>query len=563
VRAPKPRFLKGAVRPPDNDSAFLLDVHRRGVPQAETMRRFRDEDEVDLVVVGAGAGGSVLAQRLARRGWRIVVLEAGPFWDPDRDWVSDEAGAHGLYWTEKRIIGGEDPVELGENNSGIGVGGSMNHFAGYTPRFHPSDFETFTRDGVGHDWPISYRDLKPHYERLELELPVAGQDWPWGDPHTYPHAPHPVSGAAARAMYGAKQAGIAMRVGPVAIVNGTFGNRPHCIYRGFCLQGCKVNAKASPLITHIPDALAHGVEVRADCMASHVEVDASGRATGVRYLRDGRERVQRAAAVAVAGYSIETPRLLLRSTSAAYPNGLGNHSDALGRYVMVQGAPQVAGRFPETMRMYKAPPPEVSSEQFYETDLSRGFARGFSIQTVAPLPIGWAEHVLADGHWGTALREYMRDYNHWTVFGALSELLPDADNRVTLASGERDSHGLEVARLDYTQTGNDRANIAFAKQTITELLQDAGAQDILTIDRYAHLIGGARMGSDPDDSVCDSDHRIWGVPNVFIADGSAMPTQGAANPALTIMAESSRIAEVLASKRLRRHRADARTPARA
>jgi choline dehydrogenase-like flavoprotein len=555
------RFLKGAVRPPDNDSAFLLDVHRRGVPQRDTMRRFADEDEVDLVIVGAGAGGSVLAQRLARRGWRIAVLEAGPFWDPDEDWVSDEAGAHELYWTEKRIVGGEDPVELGKNNSGRGVGGSMVHYAGYAPRFHPSDFETFTRDGVGADWPISYRDLKPHYERLELELPVAGQDWPWGDPHSYPHAPHPVSGMAERAMYGAKGAGIDMRVGPVAIVNGTFGNRPHCIYRGFCLQGCKVNAKASPLVTHLPDALAHGVEVRDNCMVSHVVIDeAAGAATGVRYLRDGTERFQRAAAVAVAGYSIETPRLLLRSTSAAHPRGLGNHSDQLGRYVMVQGASQVAGRFPETLRMYKAPPPEVSSEQFYETDQRRDFARGFSIQTVAPLPIGWAEHVLADGHWGTALREYMRDYNHWTVFGSLCELLPHPENRVTLAA-ERDRHGLEIARLDYTQTDNDRANIAFAKKTITELLQDAGAQDILTIDRYAHLIGGARMGFTPDDSVCDSDHRIWGVPNVFVTDGSALPTQGAANPALTIMAESSRVAAVLADKRLARHRSDARVTA--
>jgi hypothetical protein len=223
---------------------------------------------------------------------------------------------------------------------------------------------------------------------------------------------------------------------------------------------------------------------------------------------------------------------------------------------MVQGAPQVAGRFPETLRMYKGPPPEVSSEQFYETDPARGFARGFSIQTVAPLPIGWAEHVLADGHWGTALREYMRDYNHWTVFGALSELLPHSDNRVTLA-GERDRHGLEIARLDYTQSENDRANIAFAKETITTLLRDAGAQDILTIDRYAHLIGGARMGADAGESVCDADHRVWGVPNVFITDGSALPTQGAANPALTIMAESSRIAEVLAAKRVAHRRTDA------
>ena len=143
----------------------------------------------------------------------------------------------------------------------------------------------------------------------------------------------------------------------------------------------------------------------------------------------------------------------------------------------------------------------------------------------------------------------MRDYNHWTVFGALSELLPHPDNRVTLAD-ERDAHGLEVARLDYTQSDNDRANIAFAKETITTMLRDAGAQDILTIDRYAHLIGGARMGAHPGDSVCDSDHRIWGVPNVFVTDGSALPTQGAASPAVTIMAESSRVAAVLADKRV-------------
>ncbi len=139
----------------------------------------------------------------------------------------------------------------------------MVHYAGYTPRFHPSDFETRSRDSVGADWPISYWDLKKHYELVERELPVAGQDWPWGDPHSYPFSPHPIGGAAAKLWQGAEQLGIEMRVGPVGIVNGTFGNRPHCIYRGYCLQGCKVNAKASPYVTHLPDALAHGVEVRA------------------------------------------------------------------------------------------------------------------------------------------------------------------------------------------------------------------------------------------------------------------------------------------------------------
>ncbi len=543
------RFARGALRPPENDSAWLLDVHRRGIPGRDTMRSFEDEDEVDLVVVGAGAGGSTLAQRLARRGWRIAILESGPFWDPDEDWVSDEAGQHHIYWTAPRVIGGGDPIELGKNNSGHGVGGSMIHYAGYAPRFHPSDFETYTRDGVGKDWPISYADLRPHYERVELELPVAGQDWPWGDPHSYPHAPHPISGAAGQAWEGARKAGIEMRVGPVAITNGAFGNRPHCIYRGFCLQACKVNAKGSPFVTHLPDAIEHGVEVRANAHVVRVEIDESGRCTGVTYMRDGRERFQRAAAVAVAGYSIESPRLLLNSTSARFPHGLANSHDQVGRYAMVQGAPQVAGRFPERVHQYKAPPPEICSEQFYETDESRGFARGMSIQTVGPLPIGWAEHVLADGHWGHALREYMRDYNHWSTLGLLCELLPRAENRVTLAD-EKDSHGVRVARFDYTHTENDEKNIAWGKKRLEEIWEAAGAQDTLAIDRHAHLVGGCRMGTDPEHSVIDADHRAWEVPNLFVCDGSVMPTQGSANPALTIMALASRLAERLGEKRV-------------
>jgi len=556
--------LKGAVRPPGNDSAFLLHPHRRDVPGRERMARHPLDDPVDLLVVGCGAGGATLAQRLARRGWKVVVLEAGPFWDPDEDWVSDEAGSHKLYWTEPRVIGGEDPVELGKNNSGRGVGGSMVHYAGYAPRFHPSDFEVRTRDGVGADWPISYADVKPHYEALERELPVAGEAWPWGDPHRYPHAPHPVTGGALAAWEGARRCGIEVRVGPVAIANGSFGHRPHCIYRGFCLQGCKVGAKASPLVTHVPDALAHGAEIRDGAMAVRVEVDEGGRCSGVTYVQDGRERFQAADAVAVAGYSIETPRLLLHSASARFPHGLGNEHDLVGRGIMVQGAPQVAGRFPDELRMYKAPPPEISSEQFYETDLARGFARGFAIQTVGPLPIGWAEHVLADGHWGQALREYMRDYNHWYALGVLCELLPRADNRVTLAD-ETDRNGMPVARLDYTQCENDRANIAYAKRTLHAIMDAAGAQDVLTIDRYAHLVGGCPMGASPSDGVLDADQRVWALPNLFVADGSVMPTQGSANPALTIMALASRLAERLDAKRTarprRRARERERTPA--
>ena len=530
-----------------NASAWLLpnDGTRTTHRLRDDMRRFDDNDEVDLAIVGCGAGGATLLQRMARAGWKVVGFDAGPFWDPDRDWVSDELGSHHLYWTEPRVLAGSDPVPLGSNNSGRGVGGSMVHYAGYTPRFHPSDFATYTRDGVGADWPISYADLRGYYEAIEGELPVAGEDWPWGDPHSYPHSPHPMGANGMALQKGCLELGIPVRVGPVAIANGRFGNRPHCIYRGFCLQGCKVNAKASPLITHVPDALAHGAEVRADCMVSRIVVDDdTGLATGVVYWRDGVERFQKARMVAVAGYSIETPRLLLLSATKRWPEGLGNDSDNVGRYLMVQGAPQTAGRFDEEIRMYKAPPPEAMTEDFYETDPSAPYQRGFTIQTVAPLPITWAEHVTAQGHWGAALREYMRDYVHWATLGALCEFLPLPDNRVTLAE-EKDRLGLPVAKFSYSQCDNDKAQVKAATKVMEEILTAAGAGETITIDRYAHLVGGCRMSKTPDAGVVNRDQQVWSIPNLYITDGSVLPTQGAVNPALTIMALAARVADRL------------------
>ena len=534
-----------------NESAWLLpnDGSRTNHRLRADMRRFADTDEVDLVVVGCGAGGSTMLQRLARAGWRVVGLDAGPFWDPDADWVSDEAGSHHLYWTDPRVIAGDDPVPLGSNNSGRGVGGSMVHYAGYAPRFHPSDFATYSRDGVGADWPMTYQDLRPYYAAIEEELPVAGERWPWGDPHSYPHRPHPVGGNGEIFLRGAKALGIDARVGPVAIANGRFGNRPHCIYRGFCLQGCKVNAKASPLITHIPDALAQGAEVRADAMVTSVEVDErTGVATGVHYVKGGVPRFQRARMVAIAGYSIETPRLLLNSASRRFPDGLCNEFDQVGRYLMVQGAPQTAGRFDAEVRMYKSPPPEVSSEEFYETDSAKDYKRGFSIQTVSPLPITWAEHVAAQGHWGRSLREYMSDYVHWCCLGALCEFLPLPGNRVTLAQ-EKDRYGLPVAHFSYSQCDNDRSLVKAAQSVMEDLLHAAGADEVITINRYAHLVGGARMAADERHGVVNADCRSFAVPNLYITDGSALPTQGSANPALTIMAVAARTAARLITGR--------------
>jgi len=199
------------------------------------------------------------------------------------------------------------------------------------------------------------------------------------------------------------------------------------------------------------------------------------------------------------------------------------------------------------VRMYKAPPPEVSTEEFYETDPARACKRGFSVQTVSPLPITWAEHVAAQGHWGRALREYTSDYVHWSCLGALCEFLPLPQNRVTLAD-EKDSYGLPVARFSYSQCDNDRA-LARAAQTVMEhILKAAGADEVITIQRYAHLVGGARMAASERDGVVDRHGRSFAVSNLYIADGSVLPTQGSANPALTIMALAARAADHLIAR---------------
>jgi choline dehydrogenase-like flavoprotein len=159
--------------------------------------------------------------------------------------------------------------------------------------------------------------------------------------------------------------------------------------------------------------------------------------------------------------------------------------------------------------------------------------------------------VVAEGHWGQALREYMRDYNHWTVLGALSELMPLPENRVTLAS-QRDQYGMPIACFQHSMCENDRKNLAYATKVMEEIWEGADAQDVLKIERYAHLVGGCRMGFSARDSVVDSSHRAWEVPNLLVADGSVFPTEGSANPALVIMALSDRLAVLLADKRVER-----------
>jgi choline dehydrogenase-like flavoprotein len=528
-------------------------VHKLGPLQKIRlpMRRFEGSDEVDYAIVGCGAAGGVLLQRLARAGFRAVALEAGPFWDTERDWVSDESGSHQLYWEDPRVTGGKNPLALGANNCGRGVGGGSVHWAAFTPRLHPSDFEIYTRDGVGVDWPISYEILRPYYEQLELEMPVAGPAYyPWGHPHGYAYGPHPMGGVGNALIKGCSALNIPVSIGgPVAILSGSHGDRPHCIYRGFCIQGCKVGAKASTLITHVPNALESGAEIRDRSMVSRIELGKNGRVTGVHYFDDnGASHFQRAKAVIIASYSIETPRLLLNSACAEFEKGLANSSGTVGRYLMAQAGNVVLGRFDQPVRMYKAPPAHALTEEFYETNPKNDFARGFAIQTVGPLPIAFGKQmVAAKKAWGWGLRREMMDYNQWATFGLLGEILPWADNRVTLAD-DTDRFGLRVAHVAFDLHDNDKKLIKGAKEKTMEVMHAAGATEVVQEARFAHLVGAARMGADPGSSVVDKFGRTHDIPNLFVCDGSILPTQGSANPGLTIQALAARTADYLISQ---------------
>ena len=321
--------------------------------------------------------------------------------------------------------------------------------------------------------------------------PWPARTGPGGTRTAIPHSPHPMGGNGLAFSAGCAAPGIEVRVGPVAIANGRFGNRPHCIYRGFCLQGCKVNAKASPLITHVPDALAHGAEIRPDCMVSRVEIDDDGRATGVVYFHEGREYRQRARLVAVAGYSIETPRLLLNSACPQFPDGLCNDFDQVGRYVMVQGAPQTAGRYDEEIRSYKAPPPEASSEAFYETDPDEGL----QARLLAPVHLAAADRLRrARVRAGPLGRDAPRVHARLRALGHLrgSVRVPPAP-REPGHPGRRDRSATACPwpTSPTRMCDNDKALVEAATEVMEEMHHAAGAAEAITIKRVRPSRSGA------------------------------------------------------------------------
>jgi len=524
-------------------------IHGECVPMRDLSR-----EEVDFCVVGAGAGGGVLGAKLAGAGFSVVILDAGPHWNPVKDFVSDEMASRKLFWTDERVTGGEDPVELGSNNSGQGVGGSTVHYSMVAMRAHPEDFRRRTLEGETEgadvrDWPLTFDDLEPYYEEVEEALQIAGPTrYPWGKRRRrYPQREHELNASAQVLVRGCTRLGIPVAPAPIATLSAPHRDRPPCVYRGFCNYGCTTNAKSSILVTYIPRAIAAGAEVRPNAMAARIEHDERGHVTGVLYFRKGSRELfrQRAQNVVVAGYAVETPRLLLNSASPLFPDGLANSSGMVGKCFMVHSGHQVFAKFPSRINQYKAPPPGGAlTEHFNRTMPNEDFICGYTIEVVGPHPVDFASRLAtARRLWGAELRRAMLDYNYYSGVGIVGEILPQQKNVVKLHETERDQYGLPSPHVIFGYHENDRRIVEHSLAKMKEILGAAGGEDSWSADRTAHLLGTCRMGSDPSDSVVNGDCRAHDVPNLFICDGSVFPTSTAVNPSLTIQAIAARTAD--------------------
>jgi choline dehydrogenase-like flavoprotein len=520
------------------------DVFREGkwVP----MRCYDDSEEVDFAIVGTGAGGGTLACKLAEAGFSVVAFDAGPFWRPLEDFVSDERYQDGLYWTDERITGGSDPVELGSNNSGRGVGGSTVHYTMIALRWRPEWFKCKSTLGYGRDWPISFDELEPYYEEAEEALKISGPlNYPWGKRRKrYPYRSHPVNAPGLVLARGCERLGIKWSPIPLATLSAPRGMAHPCVYRGFCAYGCSTNAKQSVLVTFVPRALNAGAEIRDLAMVGKIEMGKNGKATGLTYHRKGEWRHQKAKYVVVAGYAIETPRLLLNSKCSQFPDGLANENGLVGTHIMIHSGPGVWGTLDEEVRQYKAPPCMAVTEHWnYDDSDKKDFHGGYAFMSQGPLPVGWAQATAINrGMWGMKLRQEMTRYNHVVGLRIVGETEPRRHNRIEVAD-EKDQYGLPIPRMTFSYSDNDRKLMKHSIGSMKSVLEAGGAKDLWVDDDTSHLMGGCRMGDDPNDSVVNRDGRSWSIPNLWVCDGSLFPTSGGVNPSLTIQALACRIGD--------------------
>ena len=518
------------------------------------------EVETDVLVIGAGAAGAAVAWSLSRRGVQVTCLEQGD-WVPETDIPKNHAdwevrGRH--YWNAspgKRRAAADYPVtNLGDNPVDVymysAVGGSAIGYGGHFWRLQPSDFVARTQDGFGVDWPIRYEDLIPYYEMNEEVVGVSGLGGDPVSPHRHDVAlpPVPIGRIGDRWIDGFEKLGWYYWAQSQAILSKDHRGRPACVNRGFCAFGCPSGALALPSNTYWPEALEAGARLITGARVREITVDAEGTATGAQYYdADGVLRTIHARTVVVCGNGLGTPRLLLMSTSERFPHGLANSSGQVGKNFMPHVQTMVIAHFEEPTDADRgAWGATVASRHFYETDPVNDFTRGFTMAAMrgySPLNTALQVAPWGDGH-HEALEHHL---NHEATIWVCGDDEPEPHNRVELDWEHLDAFGLPGVKTYYTLSENSRRLGEAGVARATELAYAAGADSVRTLGFDSilgwHLLGTARMGTDPATSVVDGDNRAHDVPNLYIVDGSSFSTGGAVNPTHTIQALALRAAD--------------------
>jgi choline dehydrogenase-like flavoprotein len=458
------------------------------------MTSFSHDDDSVVVVIGSGAGGGTLANELAQRGINVVCLEAGKRLQPN-EIVNDEAVMFDrLTWLDKRIGSGIAGEQFPVWNCKT-VGGTTMHWTASCPRMQPHEFKAKSTYGPIEDtnivdWPVTLEDMEPYYDRAEDKMGVTGT-------HGIERLPgnnnYKVMEAGARAIGYTD-----IDTNNVAINSKPRDGRPPCLQLGFCTSGCVVQAKWSTLYTEISKAEATShFELRPECMAVQINHDDKGRVNSVAYRNSAGETLtQKARIVCVAGNAVETTRILLNSKSDRFPSGLANSSDQVGRNYMRHFATPVVGIMPG------------------EVNVHRGTHQAGIVKDEA-------------------------QYSNMATMLVHGEDFPQASNRITLHPTEVDDNGLPVPLVHYEDHPNTTAMKAFAAEKGKAIYKALGAKQVFTADDVfpaAHNMGVARIGDDPASSVCNSWGQSHDIDNLFVSDGSLMPTVGCENPTLTIVA---------------------------
>lgn len=529
---------------------------------------FALREPVDFVIVGSGSAGGILARELSVAGFDVVVLEQGRYRTTD-EFNHDELA---ILFNHEYVGGphGGDPQTFRRHETDIArapdfpaayyarmVGGSSVHFSANFWRLRPVDFQERSLVGaIGGadlaDWPIGYEELEPWYTKVDWEIGVSGAPGPFDAPRSrpFPLPPLPVKSSGVLLEKGARKLGLHPQVAPVAILSQPFNGRAPCIHCGFCMGfGCETGAKSSTLVTMIPQAEATGrCEIRPQSTVHRLETGADGRVNEVRYYdAEGRERAQRVKAVIVAGNGAETPRLLLMSASARFPDGLANGSGYVGRNLMFNAHSMTHAWFDEPLHDYKSVQCSRMVHDFYECDPKRGFYGGGAIDArpflnASPMLFALLGMPPDVPRWGAGYKQALaRNFTRNMVLACSATSLSMASNNITLDPELQDRFGRPALRVTYHDHPDDLAMATFLQDRSVEILEAAGAarvwrQPVVPESVGAHLLGTCRMGEDPQRSVVDRYHRSHEVPNLFICDGSSMVTSGRGQPTMTIMA---------------------------